>query len=1106
MNDMEVNSVNLWTADLLVDLLQGEWIVRPSQDWRCGNLAINEHGCVGNDTLFIAIDKERWLQGSGNRGVYADWTDTHTTVARFQKKIVGAVVERHIESLDPSIPQLRVENTYEAIRALGTYARENYSGKIIAVTGTAGKSTTKRMLHHLLETEARVVSTYGNHNTRTGVPLTLGRCITQSEYCVLEVAISALWMRSGGICRLARPHVAIITEIALGQSTDSVNSTRETARMKARIAQGIEPGGIAILNRDMEEYDLVKSEVEAHGARSLSYGFHETADVRVLEWQAVRGGSWVMVQIQDSRVRYYLPVPGKGMISNSLAALTAVHALGINPEKAVQSFASMPNNEAVLESLTVDLPGGGKVHILDDSHNATVISMKSALEVFKENAGSYTGRKICVLGRIVNLGERTELLHRELSQSVIESGVDIVFAYGREMQYLLEELPQQLIGGFYGDIKACARAVADYLEDGDYILLKGSRRANDFGKIRLFLLEAIKDSNSTGVKGSYYIPYSRYGVQAVDGLSGELIWTEGNPYAEVDQGIGGAVLLNLLLGKISSGAIKLNDYQTITSVPARESKFSGAIGLEEGESASVHLLLSAFICCSAPDAILALAEKIAGSTNDAFQLMTKVSSKWGLSPHALKNVTGRPIKARPQSFNISDLNKVGLQLASWPMAYLKMLNTSTVEYKGRLFSSSSNLIAGARIFGAYLFGTNNGEGIAITFIKNRKIILSVCGARDSFHRDYLLGRVIDRLNEREEADNRATRMKNIEGREVVINILGDTYFGEDYTIKRQKRGQEDALTKYGYDYTFQGLVPLLEKGDYNIVNFEAVLSNLKDSPLQGIKPFVLRGKVKESIAALKRFNIHGVTLGNNHAMDYGAPGLDDTLKAFERAGISAAGAGYNGKDASEPLRLKMADSELVFYSGYWYRGPGHHLFDMYALGNKPGVACLSGEIIDRIKMEKADNPHAFIIVIAHWGIDFREVQKQQRVYARQLLDSGADLIIGHGAHMMQTIEQIDGKWVVYGIGNAVFNSNGEYEKRNVPPYSFLLQLRITNWGDKSIRLYPLFCNNLKTFWQTRAVDREQFKEVIEYQAAAGTEMQKYIIDTDAFGPYMETRV
>lgn len=601
-----------------------------------------------------------------------------------------------------------------------------------------------------------------------------------------------------------------------------------------------------------------------------------------------------------------------------------------------------------------------------------------------------------------------------------------------------------------------------------------------------------------------------FGVQAVDMENGDVLWIEGNSASEVDRGLGGALLLSLLLKNISLGKIRLNEHVTIGSTPAKEAKSKGSIGLLEGEKVSIHTLLEALIIHNAPDAILALSEKLYTISNSStLKAMKDLAKQLGLSENAVTNITGRLLRAKPQAFNLSDLNKAARYLFSFPDIYLRLLNTTLTEYKGKLYTSPSHLIARGKIFGGYLFGHNNGEGIVLAYIKGRKVALSVCGARDAFHRDYLLTTVIDYLTfSAEKVDSASARETfRLPGDKTrVINFLGDTYFGEDYMNKRQKRGERNILSEFGYDYSFKIIEPLLSIGDLNIANFEAVLTDADYSQLSGTKPYILGGKVQESIAALNRQHIHAVTLGNNHAMDYGVQGLDSTINAFKNGNIPAIGAGITGRDASEPLRINVGNYEIIIFGCYWYRQQAYQSFDFYAIGNKPGVACLSGEVLDRIRAEKKESPNAFVITLVHWGSDFERVVPTQRNYAKQLLDSGTDLIIGHGAHMMQEVEYLNNKWVVYSIGNGVFNSNGEYDIRNVPPYSFLLQMHIEKSGVKHLRLYPLYSNNLNTLWQTHVTNNEQFKEVIEYQTLLGTKIDKFRIGTDEFGSFMEATI
>jgi len=413
-----------------------------------------------------------------------------------------------------------------------------------------------------------------------------------------------------------------------------------------------------------------------------------------------------------------------------------------------------------------------------------------------------------------------------------------------------------------------------------------------------------------------------YGVMAVDAESGGILWIEGNTEAVIDRGLGGAMILLLMLKNISLGIIKLNEHVTVNSTAAREAKSKGSIGLVEGEKVSILTLMEALISQSAPDAIIALAARFyAISNSSALKSMQNLSKQLGLKENAITNITGRLLRSKPQSFNLNDLNKVANYIFSFPDKYLKILNVTSVEYKGKLFTSPSLLAARGKIYGGYLFGHHNGEGIVLSYIKGRKVFLTVCGARDSFHRDYLLTTIIDRLTYIDEQVDEISTRKTFElsnDHTTIINFLGDTYFGEYYMHKRQNKGELNVLEKYGYDYSFEGIEPILTKGNLNIANFEAVLTYMDQSPLQGRKPYILGGNIQESIDTLNRQHIHAVTLGNNHAMDYGIQGLYSTITAFKNGNIPFIGVGHNGRDASEPIRIRVGGQEIVIFNCYFF--------------------------------------------------------------------------------------------------------------------------------------------------------------------------------------------
>ncbi len=335
----------------------------------------------------------------------------------------------------------------------------------------------------------------------------------------------------------------------------------------------------------------------------------------------------------------------------------------------------------------------------------------------------------------------------------------------------------------------------------------------------------------------------------------------------------------------------------------------------------------------------------------------------------------------------------------------------------------------------------------------------------------------------------------------IINILGDTYFGEIYTEKRKARGQIDALQQYGYNYSFKKIKAFLGENDLNIANFEAVFSLENQSPLDHKKPFILKADAEQTLAAFKNIHLNHVMLANNHLKDYGDRGLTYTLQQLDQANISYIGAGVNQKDAHNYFELSFENKCYTIFNGYWHRDTAYLDYDFYALGHKSGVACLNGVLLEQIGRYRLIHPEHKIIVICHWGVDFKPIAKEQSKLATILTQAGADLIIGHGAHTIQPVQIINQKPVVFGIGNAVFNSNGEYEKHNALPFGCIARLDLSK---DLLRLYPIYTNNLKTFWQPYSVNAEDFLKASTYMTSLLTP-ENYIATQDNLGAYIEIK-
>ncbi|ENW03281.1 CapA family protein [Acinetobacter beijerinckii] len=341
--------------------------------------------------------------------------------------------------------------------------------------------------------------------------------------------------------------------------------------------------------------------------------------------------------------------------------------------------------------------------------------------------------------------------------------------------------------------------------------------------------------------------------------------------------------------------------------------------------------------------------------------------------------------------------------------------------------------------------------------------------------------------------------KKIQAKSNWINIIGDTYFGEYYTKLRKSKGMTDALQTYGYQYSFEKIKQFFNEKDVNIANFEAVFNVEQKSDLEHIKAFILGADADETLAEFKRIYINTLCLANNHSKDYGEASLKYTLDQLRQKKIDFLGAGEDQQHAHQYLEIHQGEKICAIFNGYWHRESAYHDYQFYALGKSSGVACLNAVMFEQIMQYKMKFPDRKIIVICHWGTDFQPIHIEQEKLAHVFTQMGVDLVIGHGAHTIQPIKFLNNNPVIFGVGNAVFNSNGEFKKYHALPYGIIARL---NLEEGIVKLYPILTDNLKTFWQPYPVDAMQFDQVKIY-LTNHLDHKQYLLDQDQLGFYIQ---
>lgn len=485
-----------------------------------------------------------------------------------------------------------------------------------------------------------------------------------------------------------------------------------------------------------------------------------------------------------------------------------------------------------------------------------------------------------------------------------------------------------------------------------------------------------------------------------------------------------------------------------------------------GEERKLKDILNQAISLNAPDCIRALCQ-VYGGEKETRTILGRFAREKNISGKSIISLTGR--KAKNQRTNILDYYKIGLEFLTLNRStFLYMKNTNHyINGKKRTAQSVTDLKSDT--VASFYWGTDVNECMVFKDFNNELTCSIVINAETYI--DAAQSSLLNYISTNDDSAITTFKLKN-----ETVNILSDTYFGEYYTECRKRGNRIDSLTEYGYHHSMEKIATKLKSEDFNMITYEGVLIDEDQPCFNKHKVFYLGGNKHKTVNELVNRSINLANLGNNHSKDYGNRTLSETLDYFKENGIATMGAGKNIKTSIKPVVLKYKNKKTVLFSGYWYRKHRDIDFDFYA-SERPGVAAVEGVLLSEIRKYKQENPEDFIIVMPHWGEDFKDIRAYQRTVAKLIMSTGADMIVGSGPHKIQPIEYIDGKLVIYSMGNGVFNSDGGgLIKAGSSPYSLFLSLDIYNY---KMKIYPFYNYNLKTFWQPYYIDNSLKEEMVK---------------------------
>ncbi len=446
----------LWTLADLVAATGGRVVGRPT-------------GTIGG----ISIDSRTLAETDAFFAIQGDARDGHDFVEAALGRGAGVcvVAEEKLGALPADGRYVVVDDVLEALRRLAIAARARTTARIVAVTGSVGKTSTKEALRHVLAGQGKTHASVASYNNHWGVPLTLARMPADCAFGVFEIGMN----HAGEITpltALVRPHVAVVTTVA-PVHLEFFRDVEAIAEAKAEIFSGLEPGGAAVVDGDVAQAGILIAAAAAKGARVVRFGIGEGFEARLVRASLQAETSTVMANVLGGAITYKIGAPGMHVVKNSLAVLATTALVGADLARAGLALADMAPPKGRGERHTLHL-GHGEAVLIDESYNANPASMRAAIDLLGHTPVGLEGRRVAVLGDMLELGPQGEALHAGLAEALIAARTDRVFLAGPLMHALWRALPIDMQGAWAATAKELEPKLLLAVRPGDALMVKGS--------------------------------------------------------------------------------------------------------------------------------------------------------------------------------------------------------------------------------------------------------------------------------------------------------------------------------------------------------------------------------------------------------------------------------------------------------------------------------------------------------------------------------------------------------------------------------------------------------------------------------------------------------
>ncbi|WP_306752623.1 UDP-N-acetylmuramoyl-tripeptide--D-alanyl-D-alanine ligase [Paracoccus actinidiae] len=454
--------MTLWTAEEAAAATGG----RAQGVWAASGVSIDTRTIQPGD-LFVALTDAR---------------DGHDFVAQaLDKGASAALVSRIPDGVASNAPLLIVPDVLAALEGLGRAGRKRMTGKVVAITGSVGKTSTKDMARVALTGQGRIHAAEASYNNHWGVPLTLARMPRHTDFAIIEIGMN----HPGEIAplsRLARPHVAMITTVAAAH-LEAFGAIEGIAREKGAIFEGLEPIGHAIIPEDLPVTQILRDCADAAGA--LVMGFGRDGQAKLMQAKTDDGTLKCRARISGETLDFTLQTTGSHFALNAVGVLAALAAAGADVKEAAMRLGDWlpPKGRGAVE----DLAG---LRLIDDAYNANPTSLSAGLATLAALGG---GRRVAILGDMLELGADEIPMHRDMAHDPSMVQVDLVHSAGPRMRHLHDALPPAKRGVWAETAEELAARVVDLVTPGDVVLVKGSK-SSKISRVVDALRRAAQDS------------------------------------------------------------------------------------------------------------------------------------------------------------------------------------------------------------------------------------------------------------------------------------------------------------------------------------------------------------------------------------------------------------------------------------------------------------------------------------------------------------------------------------------------------------------------------------------------------------------------------------